>query len=220
MSKNSVLNSDDRLAASPAKRIMMILKMQGSETAARIGQKLGITGEAVRQQLVRLSEEGLVVARTQSQGVGRPSLYWDLTGEGHGQFPDTHADLTVQILENIRTVLGADALEAIIAAREVQTRIAYQHELAGLTSLRSRVERLVQLRSDEGYMAELEEGPEGTLVLVENHCPICAAATACQGFCRAELEVFRHVLGPDVQIERTDHILLGARRCAYVIRNA
>ncbi|MES2724598.1 MAG: MarR family transcriptional regulator, partial [Pseudomonadota bacterium] len=56
-------------------------------------------------------------------------------------------------------------------------------------------------------------------LLVENHCPICAAAAACQGFCRAELMVFRAVLGPGVHIERTDHILAGARRCAYRIKD-
>jgi len=30
--------------------------------------------------------------------------------------------------------------------------------------------------------------------------------------------VFHDVLGPDVEIERIDHILAGARRCAYRIR--
>ncbi|ARO29186.1 transcriptional regulator domain-containing protein [Rhizobium sp. NXC14] len=42
-----------------------------------------------------------------------------------------------------------------------------------------------------------------------------AAATACAGFCRSELETFRAVLGADV--ERSEHILTGARRCAYRI---
>ena len=55
-------------------------------------------------------------------------------------------------------------------------------------------------------------------MLVENHCPICAAATACQGLCRDELALFQKVLGPNVEVERTEHILAGARRCAYVIR--
>ena len=41
----------------PADRILMTLKMQGALTSAQTGQKLGITGEAARQQLVKLSEE-------------------------------------------------------------------------------------------------------------------------------------------------------------------
>ena len=55
-------------------------------------------------------------------------------------------------------------------------------------------------------------------MLVEHHCPICTAATACPGFCRSELELFRDTLGPDVTVERTAHILAGDVRCAYLIR--
>jgi predicted ArsR family transcriptional regulator len=63
---------------------------------------------------------------------------------------------------------------------------------------------------------EAESGTGGGgFLLVENHCPICAAARTCQGLCASELEVFRRVLGPDVTVERSDHILAGARRCAY-----
>lgn len=52
-------------------------------------------------------------------------------------------------------------------------------------------------------------------LLIENHCPICAAARACQGFCRSELELFKEVLGRDVEVERVEHQLSGALRCAY-----
>ena len=55
----------------------------------------------------------------------------------------------------------------------------------------------------------------GGYLLIENHCPICAAATACQGFCRAEREVFEQALGNEVSVERTEHIVGGDRRCAY-----
>ena len=41
------------------------------------------------------------------------------------------------------------------------------------------------------------------------------AERAWQRFCRAELDVFREALGPGAEIERTEHILAGARRCAY-----
>ena len=66
-------------------------------------------------------------------------------------------------------------------------------------------------------MADWEKLAPDRYLLVENHCPVCAAAAACQGLCRSELDVFRAVLGPSVTVERTDHILAGARRCAYEI---
>ena len=38
----------------------------------------------------------------------------------------------------------------------------------------------------------------------------------CQGLCRSELAIFQSLL-PSATVERTDHILAGARRCAYRI---
>ncbi|WP_247997222.1 helix-turn-helix transcriptional regulator [Brucella tritici] len=195
---------------------MLALKMRGAQTAAAIGDHLGTTGEAVRQQLVRLAEEGLVSSHSVSQGVGRPSLFWDLTEAGNKRFPDTHADLTVQLLHSVRTILGDDALDTLIAHRETETRRQYQTRLKDL-SLDERVKELADIRSAEGYMADAEKREDGSWLLIENHCSICAAADACQGFCRSELQVFRAVLGPDVSVNRTEHILAGARRCAYVI---
>ena len=110
------------------------------------------------------------------------------------RFPDAHAELTVQLLRTIRTELGEDALDRLIGAREEETRTSYHAEMADTTDLQDKVARLAAIRTREGYMAEWSEDGDGYL-LVENHCPICAAATLCQGFCRAELSVFQEVLG-------------------------
>jgi len=67
-------------------------------------------------------------------------------------------------------------------------------------------------------MAEVFDQLDGSLLLVENHCPICTAAQNCQQLCGAELEVFKTVLGAGVAVERVEHILQGDRRCAYQIQ--
>lgn len=196
----------------------MALKMHGALTAMALGRQLGTTGEAARQQLVRLADEGLVAASSVPSGVGRPTQKWELTPAAQARFPDTHAALTVQLLDIIRDSLGESALDEIIGKREMHTRAAYEAAMAEHAKLRDRVVALTNLRSAEGYMAEWREAEDGSLVLIENHCPICAAAMTCQGFCRAELEVFRTVLGPGAEVERTEHIVKGGRRCTYVIR--
>ena len=76
----------------------------------------------------------------------------------------------------------------------------------------------MRARSSEGYMAEVETRDDGALLLVENHCPICAAARQCQQFCRSELDLFQRVLGPGCTVGRVEHMLDGARRCVYVIK--
>jgi predicted ArsR family transcriptional regulator len=199
-----------------ADRILMLLKTRGAQTAADLGTALGLTGEAARQQLLKLADEGLVVAVAEPRGVGRPALVWSLTAAGHGRFPDAHAELTVQLIRSIRSELGEGAMDRLISARAAEAQANYAAVLKGAASLEERVAGLAELRSREGYMAEWRAEGDGYL-LIENHCPICAAASACQGFCRMELDLFQKALGGDVSVEREEHIVSGDRRCAYRI---
>ena len=122
----------------------------------------------------------------------------------------------MRLIEAVRTELGEAALERLVMAHEDRARTAYAAEMAGAGGPAEKIARLAAIRTREGYMAEWDDC-DGVFLLTENHCPICAAAQACQGFCRAELELFREVLGPELAVTRTDHIAAGARRCAYRI---
>ncbi|MBY3053063.1 transcriptional regulator [Rhizobium leguminosarum] len=201
---------------SPANRILILIKTDGPQLAATIGDALGISGEAARQQLSKMAEEGLVEPVTLAgAGRGRPRQLWHLTTSGNRQFPDGHAELTANLLGTLVEQLGPAALDTVISAREAETLQRYREELSKVGDLSARVEALAGIRTREGYMADHWQEADGSFMLVENHCPICTAATACAGFCRSELETFRAVLSAD--IERSEHILAGARRCAYRI---
>jgi predicted ArsR family transcriptional regulator len=211
--------SSDHLENIPrpaADRFLLLLKRRGPQTAADLGKATGVTGEAARQQLVRLAADGLVVSAAQPRGVGRPAQVWSLTEAGNARFPDAHAELTAQLIRSIRTQLGEEVLDRLIDARAAESKAAYAAALEGAADLGEKVARLAEARTREGYMAESQREGPGYL-LVENHCPICVAATTCQGFCRAEIDTFREVLGPEVVVERTEHIVQGDRRCAYRI---
>jgi len=200
-----------------ADRLLMILKTRGAQTTRSLARALEISVPGVQQQLSRLEMDGMVESTPNSGGVGRPALNWSLTERALDRFPDTHAELTVTLIESIRRSLGDTALEAVIAERETASRARYREGLAGAKTLKARLTRLAELRSDEGYMAEVERLPDRGWLLAENHCPICAAARSCQGFCRHELELFRELLGPEVNVERVEYLLDGGRRCAYSI---
>jgi predicted ArsR family transcriptional regulator len=210
MSSESLENS----VRPAADRLLVLLKTRGPQTAADLGKATGVTAEAARQQLGRLAADGLVVATAEPRGVGRPAQVWALTEAGNARFPDAHAELTAQLIGAIRTQLGEDVLDRLIASRANESKAAYAAALAGAAGLGERVARLAEARTREGYMAEAQAEGDGYL-LVENHCPICVAAKTCQGFCRAELDTFRAVLGPEASVERTEHIVAGDRRCAY-----
>ncbi|SDF25635.1 helix-turn-helix transcriptional regulator [Thalassobaculum litoreum] len=201
-------------------RILFRLKTRGPESIADLSAAFGVTSEAVRQLLVKLEADGLVSFEDQRVGRGRPRRLWRLTATGHARFPDRHSDLSVALLDAIREEFGDAGLDRLIARRETEQRQIYVQATAGAGSLEQRVARLADLRDREGYMAEWRREEDGSLLLIENHCPICAAAAACQNLCRSELSVFREALGRDAVVERVDHVLAGGRRCAYRVTAA
>jgi predicted ArsR family transcriptional regulator len=201
-------------------RILFHLKTRGPQTAAEVASRLGMTSAGARQHLVRLETSGLVETEDRSEGRGRPRKYWRLTPRGHERFPDRHSDLTLDLLRSMRKLFGEAGLERLIEHRERAGIADYRKLVGECRSLRQKLASLAKVRSREGYMASIVQDGDGSFLFVENHCPICAAAAACRGLCRSELAIFRAVLGADVSVERVDHILAGARRCAYRISSS
>lgn len=194
------------------------LKVEGPQTTLALAKALGVTRQAARQQLERLEADGLVRFATERAGVGRPRRVWTITAAGHARFPDGHADALTEILRGVRAEFGEAGLSRVVGHREAAMRQAYRSQLADRSSWRSRLAGLAEVRTEEGYMAETIDRSDGSALLIENHCPICAAASECQGFCRSELAIFQELLGPEVEVTRTEHALTGARRCAYEVR--
>lgn len=200
-----------------ADRFLMLIKTKGPLSAAELAGELGITTEGARLQLVKLAEEGLLQFESISKGVGRPMQIWSLTPLGNARFPDSHTELTVDIIQTIKTVLGPEALDNVIKAREKNQQEKYNTALAGVTGIENRLTAFADIRTGEGYLAEWRK--EGDIFLfIENHCPICCAAATCDNICTSEMNTFISVIGEEVQVTRLDHIINGARRCVYKIR--
>ena len=200
--------------------ILFQLKSLGEAQAEMLARRLGISVQAVRQRLERLLTENLVAFSDHAHGRGRPRRLWSLAPGTASLFPDTHAQLTVDLIGTIRSELGETALAKLLERRREQVTASYTKGLAREPDIGRKLTALADMRSAEGYMARVEVLADEVFLFVEDHCPICAAAMSCQGFCRIELRVFRDLLGPEWHIEREDHLLTGARRCTYRINPA
>jgi predicted ArsR family transcriptional regulator len=196
-------------------RLLYTLKSRGPLATSALAHTLGITVVGIRQHLAKLHAEGLVAFDDQAGEIGRPKRFWRLTAKGHGRFPDTHGDLTVNLIGGIRLVFGEAGLDRLIEARQDLAVMAYRRALEPCSGLEDRVRTVARLRTEEGYMAEFGAEPDGSFLLIENHCPICAAAKTCRGFCRSELELFRAAFGAGTSVTRQEHLLSDGRRCVY-----
>jgi predicted ArsR family transcriptional regulator len=198
-------------------RLLYLIKSRGPQSTQAVASALAITLPGARKHLKSLLDKHLVAFEDVARSVGRPKRFWRLTPAAEKRFPDSHAALTLELIASARQIFGEGGLDRLVSEREKAMAERYNSALSQRKSLSEKVVQLAKIRSQEGYMAEVQTHSDGGFLLVENHCPICAAARACQGFCRSELRLFAAALGPGARIERSEHILSGARRCAYRI---
>jgi predicted ArsR family transcriptional regulator len=212
------MNSRHVIPAEKRSRRLLIdsLKQDGPQDAASLARRLGVSAMAVRQHLYDLEGEGLVTHEEEARPLGRPAKLWRLTPAADRFFPDGHAEFTVGLINSMKQAFGAEGLDKLLRVRAREQVAAYKARLDRQPSLPKKLKTLAEIRTEEGYMAEVTKANGGYL-LVENHCPVCSAAAACTGLCNMELEVFRKSLGSEHEVRRIDHILAGARRCAYLV---
>ncbi len=132
---------------------------------------------AVRQHIYALSEDGLVDYDDERHRVGRPRRVWKLAPAAQAEFPDSHADLTVELIDAMGHAFGDEGLDRLIVERTRAQLERYQALMPRKGApIQQKIAALAKIRRDEGYMAEWSKDRDGTFWLIENHCPICAAA--------------------------------------------
>jgi predicted ArsR family transcriptional regulator len=198
------------------KKIIQLLKTRGSLTVRTLATELDLTTMGVRQHVQALEESGDVEFKDEKAARGRPTRYWFLTEKSSSHFPDRHDELTVQLLDSIVILFGKEGLQNIISHRETETLSNYRLALADRYGIKEKLDMLAKLRTDEGYMASVEE-KDNIFWLIENHCPICAEASKRLNFCRSELKLFKTLLSEVATVSREENVIEGTRRCTYKV---
>lgn len=201
----------------PQDAILDYLKRRDSAPVAELAEMLGVTRVGARQHLQAMESAGLVSqVMAEPEGRGRPAALWSLTPAADARFADRHGDLTVDLIQSIRSVVGQEGLERVLAERAGRQRAAYLAKV-GETPVAIRASKLARIRSSEGYMVEVSSAEDGSFLLVEHHCPVCEAAKTCETLCAGELATFETVFDGVATVERETHLMAGDRRCTYRI---
>ena len=194
--------------------ILEALKRDGPLAIAQLADRLGMSGEAVRQQLVQLQREGWIEAvheRGAARHSGRPPTRYRLSQAGDHVFPKHYDALTVALLDAVAAELGPDALQRILTSlTEVRAR-QWEPRLAG-KSLRERVEALRGLYDGEDPFMEVEE-VAGGFRLVEHNCPFLNVALERPVLCSVTVSLLSRLLG--VTVVREQRFQSGDGRCSF-----
>ena len=199
--------------------VLYALRRRGQATADDIARQLDMTVSGARQHLTALVEDGFAEAtelpRPQGQR-GRAQLAYTVTDRADALFPKAYGELTNELLGYVSE--SDSGLVDTLFARRRDERVRNANErLARKRGLKAKVAELTRILDDDGYLATCEDVAPGVFRIVEHNCAIWAVAERYGQACTSELEFIRTVLdGADV--ERVQHMVAGARRCAYEVR--
>ncbi len=197
------------------RELLLAIKKRGEARAETLAEALGITVSAVRQHLTAMGADALVAHRELKGGPGRPKFSFRLTPTAEALFPRTYSELTNELLEYVES--EDPTLVSRIFERRSQRRIESARErLAGL-SFQERVYELTRQLDEDGYLADCQAQPDGSVIITEHNCAVLGVAQRYGHACSSEIDFLRAAL-PDAEIERTAHIVSGAFACTYVVR--
>jgi predicted ArsR family transcriptional regulator len=211
------------ISTEPALRraILVHLRRSGAAAPDAIASAIGASRSGVAQQLRALEGAGLVSRTAVRHGVGRPRHLYDVTPDAQGMFPSNYEGLASGLIAAILELGGDPLLDDVMAARGRQAGLALRDALTSAlpddAPLVERVRELARLQDRLGYLAEARL-EDGAIRLVQHNCAVHDIATANDAACRAELAMFRDLLGPGV--ERECHIMGGDRCCTYRVPTA
>ncbi len=195
--------------------IVTALKERGAETIACLAQHLGLTGEAVRQQLLQLRQEGWVEAaidrETMRGRTGRPSTLYRLTTAGEHLFPKHYDALAIAIIDAVGEELGLDS------AVRVLERVSNDRVAALTPSVEGRPleEKLDVLKGwyfeEDPYMDFESDGDD--YLLIERNCPYYNTAMHRPALCSVSVNALTRLLG--VRVARQEKFQNGDGRCVF-----
>ena len=213
----------DRPVALPSlpagrREVLYAVRRRGEATAEQVAEQLGMTASGARQHLTALVDAGLVETEELAAAAprrGRRTLLYSTTAAADGYFPKAYGELTNELLGYV-----ADSDRALLDelfARRREARVANARARLGRKrTLAAKVAELTHILDEDGYLASWEQVERGVFRIVEHNCAIWAVAERYGQACTSELEFIRTVLeGADV--ERVQHMIAGARRCAYEV---
>jgi len=196
---------------------LTLMLRQGEATAAQLAEALSVSVQVMRRHLRSLEEEGLVEASPAPEGPGRPSNLWHLTAAGRRQFPNGSEHFALGLLSSMASSLPADMVDQLLQQQAAEKAADYRR-LIGEGDLQQRLERLVELRRREGYVAEFRPNPDGDgWVISEFHCSVMKIAEQFPCVCDQELQLIRHTF-PDCQVERVHWLLDGGHACGFLLQ--
>jgi DeoR family suf operon transcriptional repressor len=194
-------------------QILLELKKSQPLTAKELAERHGVTPNAVRRHLKELESEQLIEYVRRQQGRGAPTFAYRLTNSGETLFPRRYAEQLTDVLTYLEHRGGRQEVRKFFD-EQFKTQADVLLARLGDAPLQERVQAVVELLQEQGFMAEWSvEG--NTVRIAEHNCAVQAVAEKYPELCEAEADFLRDILRTDVQ--RAAYIPKGCNACEYAV---
>jgi len=196
----------------PRGGILRELKGTPRQTARELGEKLGLSLNAIRHHLKELEVAGLIEYEREYRGVGAPVFAYRLSSQGEALFPSRLEGLLGQLLDHVVAREGRAAATAVLEQYFVDLARRFEESVAGLPPAERRV-MVTRLLTEEGFMPEWRVAADGTESILLHACPLRSVADRLPEVCAAETRFLAQAFG--LRLERHEHRDAGAGACEY-----
>lgn len=193
--------------------ILRTLRAHGKCTVNELAEAADVSPVSVRHHLANLQAEKMVIAEEIRHGVGRPRQLFSLTEDGLDLFPSRYLRFTNRLLDEIKGAMPEDQVRALFSGVAGSMAEQYALALEGLP-LEARLKRMVELLSEEGFEANLEN--QGDQVLIhELSCPYFRIGRKHPEVCNVDQSFIATALS--LPVERVTCLLEGDTNCTFSV---
>ena len=204
----------DRFFQTTRGKIVSELRRRGSASATDLARSLGLSPNAVRQQLMVLERDALVAETSVRRGPTKPTYEFSLTHDAEKLFPQAYDKMLTAVLRELRAQFGAVGVKRVFDG--LSQRAVERARLAVTASdPEQRVAQLTEMLRKSGVVAEYSL-IEGGFELHEHNCPYSSAAKEHPEVCRVIHDVMDETLGG--QHSQTESLAHGGKECRFELR--
>lgn len=210
------MNPADRFFQTTRGKIVTELRRRGSASAADLAQLFGLSPNAVRQQLVVLERDGLVVEEPVRRGPTKPTLEFSLTAEADKLFPQAYDKMLDAVLKEVRNQFGPPAVRQIFEGLAKRAAGRARERITAETK-EERVAQLTELLRESGVVAEYSL-IDGGFAVHEHNCPYSETAKEHPEVCQVIHRVIDETIGG--KHEQTESLARGGKECRFELKPA
>ena len=200
------------------KELLELIKRNGTLSVDEAVDRTVLAKTTLREHFLQMEIDGIIQRSYVRSGPGRPSLQYELTGDGHLHFPSHESKMLGELLSflknNDEESLIEDFFEQFWEKRFKKAKRLMEE--AEQEDGGTPVEASMEMLHEEGFMPEYKENTgDGMVCVKECNCPFREVVKVTTLPCILEAQFYQRLFDGDVK--RTTYIAEGDHACTYEI---